>query len=523
MMPAPPSSTDVVNLGLAAMGRLVAQREIASRDLVQAYLQRIDEHGGQLNAVVQTRPQAALREADAADQAVAAGGNLGPLHGVPVTIKDCFAVEGLQTTLGIPGFSSGPDAEDSPLVSRLRAAGAIVLGKTNVPQGMLLHECCNPLYGRTLHPDSPDRSPGGSSGGEAAAVAAGLSPLGLASDLGGSTRQPAHSCGLVGFKPTSYRLTVQGSRRAMPGMKSLAIAPGPITRTVADADTAMRVLLDPSRVALRPDERNQPWPDYRTIDPSTLRVGYWAGDGIARPAVAIQQAVDAAAKRMGHLGADVRPLQPLDTERMLRIYLGLISADGMRNMGRLIRGRKVDTQLRRQTLLGRAPRWVRRLAAPALSVAGQGELAKLLSLTGPRSADSYWALTVEAEQYRRDFWHTADATFDGQPVDAILTPPHSLPALRHDTGLHLLLEASHCYLANLLDAPAGVVPAGRVTPEQQQAEQDHCGGGLSLVARLRRENARQSEGLPIGVQVMSRPWRDDVALAVMAALEQSPD
>ncbi len=180
------------------------------------------------------------------DRRRASGEPLGPLAGVPVTIKECFQVVGTPATLGLPGNRHELSETDSPLVRRLTAAGAIVLGKTNVPQLMVLHETDNPLYGRTNNPWNLDRSPGGSSGGEAAIVAAGGSVLGLGSDLGGSIRQPAHSVGICGLLPTQGRIEMTGRRGNFYGLESLSLQPGPMARTVDDVEIAFRVLADPA-------------------------------------------------------------------------------------------------------------------------------------------------------------------------------------------------------------------------------------------------------------------------------------
>lgn len=514
-----PQDRPATQLGTSEVARLIASREMTSRQATEACLSSIDRLNPQLNALTQPRGEQALRDADAADQRQASGEPLGPLHGVPVTIKDCYEVAGCRTTLGIHGFRPAADDADSPLVKRLKAAGAVIVGKTNVPQGMLLHECENPLFGRTLHPDDDGRSPGGSSGGEATAVATGMSMLGLASDLGGSTRQPAHCCGLVGFKPTSGRLTIRGSHRSMPGLRALVIQPGPICRTTADAELAMRVLLDPTAAPKQADERPVAWPDYQQVELSGLRVAYWTDNGVAKPCAAIALAVERAAKQLADLGAEVVATPAPDPEEMLRTYFGLISADGLRSFGRLLKGKQKTSQVAQQVRLGNLPRSARAALGPLLDIAGQPALAKLLRLSGPRSVDDYWQLTVAADAYKERFWQTLDQAFGGRPVDVVLGPPHSLPALRHDSALHLLLEASHCYLANLLDAPAGVVPAGRVTAADERAELAKPHSSWAVEGRLRRQNAAGSAGLPIGVQVMARPWRDDVALAVMSGLE----
>ncbi|MCA9239237.1 MAG: hypothetical protein KDA37_03520 [Planctomycetales bacterium] len=521
-MPASHPTTDPCLLQATQLARLIAKREVSSREVVQAFLNSIEEHNPLLRAIVQPCYEQALQEADAADRQtaeLASEGRLGPLHGVPVTIKDCFAVAGLETTLGIHGYSKGRDSSDSPLVARLRNAGAIVLGKTNVSQGMLLHECDNPLFGRTLLPGNPDRSPGGSSGGEAAAVAARLSPLGLGSDLGGSTRQPAHSCGVCGFKPTGGRLTVVGSQRALRGMRSLALQPGPIAQSVADMDLAMRVMLDDRGVAKQLDESPEPWRNYREVDVSSLRIAFWTDNGIMRSAYGLAGAVERAAQVLRAEGADVRQVPPPDHREMMRLYLGLISADGLRSLARLLRGVRVNPQLRRQVAMGRIPRWVRPPGAGVLRLLGQSQLADLLHWSGPRSADAYWQATADADDYKKFFWRKLSDAFGGGPVHAVLTPPHATPALRHGTALHLLLGGSYCFLANLLDAPAGVLPAGSISDEDQQQELSQRRDWWELEQHYAKQNATGSAGLPVGVQVMSPPWRDELVFAVMAALE----
>jgi fatty acid amide hydrolase len=192
------------------MARQIAAGAITSAELVEAHIRRIEAVNPRLNAVVVTRFEQARAEAAAADEARRRGDPLGPLHGVPITIKECFHVAGTPSTEGVGRFASELVAHDAPLVARLRRAGAIVLAKTNVPQLLLMHETDNPVYGRTQNPWDLERGPGGSSGGEGAIVASGGSPLGLGNDIGGSIRFPAHSCGICGIKPTTLRLTNAG-------------------------------------------------------------------------------------------------------------------------------------------------------------------------------------------------------------------------------------------------------------------------------------------------------------------------
>ncbi len=504
----------LTQLSATELASLIARGGVSSAEVVEAHIARCEQTRSTINALVQPMFDSARAAARQADAQQSRGQRLGLLHGVPISIKDCFAVQGGEVTLGIPGYSNGVCQEDSPLVARLRAAGAVILGKTNVPQAMLLHECDNPVYGRTIHPGDPTRSPGGSTGGEAALVAAGGSPLGLGSDLGGSIRQPAAACGLYGFKPTTGRLTLAGSHRAISrGMEAIAIQPGPLCRSAEDLALAMRVLSDRGGQGRLPDESCGDWkPDDDKV-PASLRIAMWTDDGVFQPAVGVARAVEQAAEHLRASGVTVVEVQPPDVETLLRVYLGLISSDGMACVARLVHGGKVDAQLARQTRLAKLPRWLRSIASPVLSIAGQAELADLVRWTGARSTDGYWQLIAEAQDYRRSFWSKLEQQASG-PLHATLSPAYGLPALRHGSALHLIRAASHTFLANLLGCPAGVAPTGHVSPAEEQQE---LASRISrtLGDHYARQNARASAGLPLAVEVMASAGHDATVLRLL--------
>lgn len=180
----------------------LSHRQVSSRDVLEMYLRRIEQYNPALNAVVTVAAERALAEADAADAAIARGESLGPLHGLPMTVKDCLETEGMRTTAGSRLLEEYVPAQDAVVVERLRAAGAIIFGKTNLPEFAGDAQSFNELFGTANNPWDVARTPGGSSGGAAAAVAAGLSGLEMGSDLGGSLRIPAHFCGVYTLKPT---------------------------------------------------------------------------------------------------------------------------------------------------------------------------------------------------------------------------------------------------------------------------------------------------------------------------------
>ncbi|HHH26728.1 MAG TPA: amidase, partial [Polyangiaceae bacterium] len=248
--------------------------ELTSRALVEALLERRRQVDPHINAFVVGR-EAILAEADAADAARKRGESLGPLHGLPLTIKDNVAVTGTDATMGMRARRGRPDDRDAVLVAELRRLGALVLGKTNVPQLLLAQETENAIFGVTNNPWNVARVPGGSSGGEAAAVAAGMTPLGIGTDIGGSIRIPAHFCGVFGFKPTLDRWSNRGSHTAIPGQEVVRSQIGCLARSAEDVIALWRAV-DPARMsegdplvpplaAANPDD----------VDVSSLRVGWF--------------------------------------------------------------------------------------------------------------------------------------------------------------------------------------------------------------------------------------------------------
>jgi amidase len=220
---------------------VIRRREASAVEVVQAHLARIDERNGDINAVVTLCRDQALERARQADAALSRGILWGPLHGVPITVKDAFATAGIRTTSGTPLADSVPDADTTP-VARLLTAGAVLLGKSNMPPFGLNYQCDNELFGRTNNPWNLKRTCGGSSGGGAASVAAGMVPLELGADLAGSIRVPAHYCGVFSMKPTEFLLSGGG---APPRTIRHMSQPGPIARSAEDLALALRLLAGP--------------------------------------------------------------------------------------------------------------------------------------------------------------------------------------------------------------------------------------------------------------------------------------
>jgi amidase len=278
-------------------------RQLSSRDLVEATLARIAALNPKLNAFCALDEDGARAAALRAD-ARRARGEAGPLEGLPIGIKDVFDVVGFTASAGVPAFKDRRPEEDAPAVARLRAAGAIILGKTNVPTFAADFQTFNPVHGATHHPIDPAFSPGGSSGGSATTVASGMSALDLASDLGGSIRWPAHACGIYGLKPTWGIVAAYGQVPPPPAKRTErdpdCLAVGPLARSAADLELALKIIAG-SRHQARPSALRPP----RATTPKGLRVALWSNDPFAAAESSVRLAVDEAAQRLAKSGAIV--------------------------------------------------------------------------------------------------------------------------------------------------------------------------------------------------------------------------
>jgi fatty acid amide hydrolase len=290
-------------------------------------------------------------------------------------------------------------------------------------------------------------------------------------------------------------LTLSGSLVCLHGMEAFVAQPGPIARTVADLELAMRIMAAPGLEAIDPQIPPVPWSKPRKVDVTGLHVAMWADDGFFRPSPAIRRAVEEAAAALRACGIIVEQFIPPD-------------ADGRR----MLRGTATDPQVGKLLRLASMPRAVRQSLTWFLEATGQRQLAKLVRSSGAASADRYWQLTYERSQYEQRFM----AAMDAGGYDAMLCPPFGLPALTHGGFSRAPGPGSYCMLFNLLGLPAGVVPATRV----RGGEESDRSEGPDRAERAAAEIESDSAGLPIGVQVVGRPWRDDVVLALMAALEE---
>ncbi|HEX2184945.1 MAG TPA: amidase, partial [Chloroflexota bacterium] len=289
----------------------IRTRRVSAVEVLETYLAQIERHNPTLNAIVTLDVEGARRRAAEADRAMMQGEVWGPLHGVPITIKDTLETAGLRTTAGYPPLADHVPTADATVVARLRQAGAILLGKTNVPPLALNFQTENPIFGRTLNPWNTDHTPGGSSGGSAAALAAGMTALDVGSDLRGSLRVPAHYSGVYTLKPTEHRIPTSGHIPELPGtprgVRHMDTV-GPLARTVEDLALALRVMAGP-------DERQWEIPPLPAqvpprLKPARLRLA-WTDDFAGVPVAGeIRAALAGLVQKLEGLGAQVERRLP---------------------------------------------------------------------------------------------------------------------------------------------------------------------------------------------------------------------
>lgn len=474
---------------VAEIAEGVAAGRLRAGDVLAAHIARWRETHARLNALVQPRLDEAAAEAARIGPA---GG--GPLAGVPLSVKECFPVRGLVTTLGIEPRRDARDEASAWLVERLQAAGAVVVGKDNVPQAMYLHETDNPVWGRTNHPHAADRGPGGSSGGAAAVVAAGVVPLAVGNDLAGSIRQPAHACGIAGIMPRSTTLGEGGAFDTMPHLEVVRPRAGFLARSVDDLARAIEAV----GVATPPRERG-----------GRLRIAWWDDTGPLEPSPAVRRAVREAVDRLQAAGAVASECDGAIARDAAWLHLAILSADGGADVRRLFAGSRPIWPVARLLRLAGVPRSVRPWLAAAVRLLGRRIEAEGLLATGPRRGAGFEQLLHE----RAGIAARLAALAAGH--DAIVCPVSALPALRHGTAAKLIVAAAPCLLANLLDLAAGTVPVTTVRPDEQTGR----GRSRDPVVRAAIECDRGSAGLPVGVQVIALTGGEATVLDVMRLIE----
>jgi amidase len=452
---------DLTAESITTLASLVRNRKVSPVEILQAHLDRIDLINPKLNAIV-TLATDAVEHAKAAEAAVMRGEVLGALHGVPLTIKDTIETAGLRTTSGSTMRAQFVPARDAAAVVRLKSAGAIILAKTNTAEMAMDYTTDNPVFSPAVNPHDPLLTTGGSSGGEAVAIASRMSPGGIGSDLAGSVRIPAHFCGILGLKPTVARIPGEGQFPPSSGPYSLGAAIGPMARYVNDLELLLNVL---SGTEVSSNFTTNARRDLL----AGSRVAYFTDDGVAPVTAETRRAVESAAQALADAGLIIEQAVPPGIERGHELWLKLFSRASVVQL-RNVYNRNEDKG-------GDFVRW-------RLATADE---------TPAPSLDDYIQSWLERDRLRERLveWMAA--------VPLVLAPVGATPAYKHGTlkvtvggnTMNTFRAFSYCQAFNVFDLPVVVVPAGR-----------------------------SAEGLPIGVQIIGRPFAEESVLSAAAIIEE---
>lgn len=430
---------------LTKLAEMIRKREVSAVEVVEAHLEQISRLNPELNAIVTLAP-------DAIDKAKTAEGALG---GLPITIKDTIDTAGLRTTSGSRIRAEYVPERDAPAVARLKAAGAVVIGKTNASEMAMDYTADNLVFGRTVHPQDPKLTPGGSSGGEAVAIATHMSSGGLGSDLAGSIRVPAHFCGIAGLKPGIGRVPGEGQFPPSTGPYGLGAVIGPMARTVADLRLLFTALS--SNVTL-----------YRDLRKGS-RFAWYGDDGVVPVTDETAQAVRNAAVALMDAGLIGEEHRPPHVERGNELWLKLFSRASVVQLRQIYAGREDEG--------GSFVSWRLRTADDAAAP----------------TLDEYISNWMERDRLREELLRWMETT----PI--VIAPVGAVPAYEHDTlkvtvkgtTMGTFRAFSYAQAFNVFDLPVVTIPAGR-----------------------------SREGLPIGVQIVGRPFAEETVLAAAEIVEQ---
>uniref|UniRef100_A0A8D0W3B4 Fatty-acid amide hydrolase 1 n=1 Tax=Sus scrofa TaxID=9823 RepID=A0A8D0W3B4_PIG len=447
-------------LPLPQLVQKVRSGELSPEAVLFSYLQKAWEVNRGTNCVT-------TYLADCEAQLCQAPGQ-GLLYGVPVSLKECFSCKGHDSTLGLSRNQGTPAECDCVVVQVLKLQGAVPFVHTNVPQSMFSYDCSNPLFGQTTNPWMSSKSPGGSSGGEGALIAAGGSPLGLGTDIGGSIRFPSAFCGICGIKPTGNRISKSGLKGSVYGQVAVQLSVGPMARDVESLALCLRALLCEDMFRLDPTVPPLPFNEEVYASSRPLRVGYYETDNYTMPTPAMRRALLETKRSLEAAGHTLIPFLPANIPHALEALStgGLFSDGGKRLLQNL-------------------------------------------------SAGKLWELQHEIEMYR----HSVIAQWRALDLDVVLTPMLS-PALDLNAPGKATGAVSYTLLYNCLDFPAGVVPVTTVTAEDEAQMEHYKGYFGDIWDKVVQKAMKRSVGLPVAVQCVALPWQEELCLRFMREVER---
>lgn len=503
----------------------IAKGEWTSSQVLEAYIARSAIAQAEANCLTEVLYEDARKRAKELDAEFASTKTLrGPFHGVPVSFKDQYQIEGYDATVGFTAWANNPGKKDACLVTQLRTAGAIIFVKTNVPQTMFAFECSNPVWGRTTNPWNNKYTCGGSSGGEGALLAMDGSAMGVGSDIGGSLRIPASYCGIYSMKPTAERVSSIGAQATRPGFEAVRSSHGPMARSVQDCELFCKTIFGQKDSF----HQNIPVP-YQAVElPSKLRFGYYLSDSMMESSPACKRAVLETVSALREQGHEcIQFTSPLNASAM-EVFLGLASSDGYKKLLSHLDSDPMEDSLFLVTLGPRLPSFVRNLTCWIVkTVLGDSLFSRFFSLAREKSVSEFTDLTDQRNKITAAWY---EQVWDKYGFDGIIAPVQSLPVIPHGGSTYLAPLAAATIIYNVIDSPVGTIPVTRVNPNTDQLSTDFVAGasGRSKVFDNRMYlgknpayDPKAMEGIPVGVQLVGKKWEDEKVLAMMHVVDEA--
>lgn len=459
-------------------------------------------------------------EAKSLDQKFENSDDKPPLFGIPFSVKENFYVKGYNSTIGMVSNLNNPKKEDCTLVTQLRNLGAIPFVITNVPQGLLSFVCSNPIFGTTGNPYNPNRTPGGSSGGEACLLAAGGTPFAVGSDIGGSLRIPASFCGLYSLKPTQDRFIVENVNSSCPGISHVALSYGFFTNSIEEQCFLLNLVfgtLDYKKLILR-NAASLPFKHEtynKTIKMKKMRIGYFSDDGFLKPVPACARVVLETKEKLEAAGYELVKFNVPNPKKIASCtFKSLIPDNGVYIVNEYTKN-IIDNHLKQFIFLLRVPTFLKSIV---------GYLIKLISPQLSIMAHSYCKSSSdvrinfeEIDNYVKEF----TSLWKELMLDGLICPSFTIPAIPHQYCSQVAMCAFSTAIFNVLDYCSGIVPVDKVTQQDDLdlADETKWPTGYNICYKLIRKAANNSEGLPIAVQVVTLPFEEEKCLGIMKTVE----
>lgn len=521
---------EVLNSDVTSLIKMLESGKVTSEQLVTIFLQRSLSIGLDHKLITEVNFEEALSLAKECDRLRATKSNKKHqlLFGIPISIKDLFEMKGFESNYGCGSLCNQPKEKDGYIIRLLRSHGAIPFIRSNIPQAGFALECWNAVYGRGLNPWNKNRTPGGSSGGEAALIAARCSPLGLGSDMGGSIRVPAGFCGVYGFKPSSLRIPGKGAvvmTKAFDGLTNVVpVSFGPLAKSCEDIAVFMRCLLDEKfHEENRGKEDGDPffvgraWNEAAYCEKKKYKIGFLSNCDHMPVCGSAVRAMEESVEALKNCGHSVVEVEITFLAEVQSIFYQAVTAD--RNFGAFqeAMGEQGPDDEIFKNLAGllALPLWVKNLVIKLAGCVGMPRLAGLVQSVKSKQTHEFLELIHSIKALREKFvkwWNLYG-------LDALLLPNTGMPAFKHGFSQDISVYGVFGMLSNLIDLPAGAVPITLVY-ENEKVYDERIRSNRDMITSKTRENLEDSQGMPVGIQVVTMFMQEEKCVGIMKQIEE---